>query len=145
MMQAAEQTVSTREEYAVYCLERSAAGLKSLAWIARECGECFEEGRQVEALERFSQIANGIHGFNVFECRLIKDLMLDREQVVLDGRTYADAVTSLRALLPALVDCLESSDTETLHAMVASELPKQLNGVAAFLPVLSETISCTEE
>jgi hypothetical protein len=145
MMQTAEQTVTTLEEYAVYCLDRSAAGLKSLAWIARECAECFEEGREVEALERFSQIANGIHGFNVFEARLVDDLMINREQLVLDGRTYADVVASLRALLPALVDCLESADTESLQAMVAIELPSHLNGVAAFLPVLSEYISCTEE
>jgi hypothetical protein len=145
MTQTAEQTVSTLEEYAVYCLDRTAAGLKSLAWIARECGQCFEDGRDDEALERFSQIANGIHGFNVFECSLVKDLMIDREQLVLDGRTYADAVTHLRELLPALVDCLESSDTETLHSLVGSELPSQLNAVAAFLPVFSEYISGTEE
>ncbi len=145
MMQTAEQTVSTLEEYAVYCLGRSAAGLKSLAWVARECGECFEEGRDDEALERFLEIANGIHGFNVFEANLVNDLMIDREKLVLDGRTYADVVSSLRALLPTLVDCLERSDTETLYALVASELTSHLNGVAAFLPVISETISCTEE
>ncbi len=145
MTQVAEQTVSTLEEYGVYCLNRSAAGLKSLTWLARECGQHFEDGEDAKALEQFSQIANGIHGFNVFEYRLVADLLIEREKLVLAGRTYADAVAGLRALLPTLVDCLECSDTDKLRSLISDDLPEQLNNVIAFLPVLSESISGTNE
>jgi hypothetical protein len=131
--------INTIEELTLHSLDRSLEGLEQLRNESIDCGEAFLKHPSA-GLSQFSQMAQDLHTFSVFEGDICSLFQVDTDRIR-DGKgSLKEVETRFNSILAMLAVRLESRDFDGLADLLKMELPSQIDRFQDLMPALRNHI-----
>lgn len=119
---------------ALQALDATAGELEGMAVASIRCGNTMESAGNW--IGEFTSLVEKLHEFRVFEHNITAQYNMDRTAVSDEAGTLDAAMERYEVLLNSLVRRLETNDLPALSRLLTNELPRALNRIKSFIPLI---------
>ena len=134
------KNVDSFEEYTLYSLERSSAGLQAMMNEVRACGEAMQ--RSEINIERVRDLAEQLQGFDQFEMNVSTIFGIDRAACVVASGSLEDAMKDFREGLKAFAKNMEAMDVAAAGRDLCVGIADAISRIDEHIPSIK---SCVEQ
>jgi len=135
--------ITTVEEFTIFGIERSVAGIAALIEDAGSCSALLEQNNRTESLNRLAKLTQNLHDFSVFENDACSLLEIDNTKIKHGRSTLNIIEQQFRLSLDNLGSKIESKDLNAIRSVLMKEVTPALKKMKQIMPVLSNYIDKT--
>lgn len=131
--------IDSIEEFTVFALDRSVAGIDELIGQSSDCAHALESG-EAGAFTQLADLAANLRDFDVFENDICSLFQLDRAAIAGNGDNLEAAQICFKEALANIGALLEQGDMRELEGLLRENLVGALGRIRDLMPALREHI-----
>ncbi len=135
--------VNSIEEFTLFSIDRSAAGIDTLLKDAENCSSLITQDNQKETLNRLSRLTQNLHDFSIFQHDVCSLFEIDNTKIKYGRSSLAAIEQKFRTSLTNLGVKVENRDLGGIQTVLIKELTPALKKMKSVMPVLRNYIDET--